>query len=69
MLVAMQFVAVFCLLTSTLNLSNVDSSPVITLEPIQPRPPENICYNEALEEGGRKRVLGLIWKENCTDDL
>ena len=53
MLVSIQYVTFVYLLSFILNLSNVDSSPVITLDPIQPRPPENICYNEALEEGGK----------------
>ena len=53
MIFVLEYVNFFYLLTSILNLSTVDSSPVITLEPIQPRPPENICYNEALEEGGK----------------
>ena len=53
MIFVLEYVNFFYLLTSILNLSTVDGSPVITLEPIQPRPPENICYNEALEEGGK----------------
>ena len=41
--------------TSLFDISNVKSSPVIIKEEkfIKPRLPENICFNEALDEGGK----------------
>ena len=47
------WIAWFCLSNFIYKSSIVDSSPVIIPDPIKPRLPENICFNEALEEGGR----------------
>ena len=59
MLYPLQCVACLCLSTLIFESCNVDSSPVIIPDVtiIKPRLPENICFNEALDEGGKWRMI------------
>ena len=48
-----------CLIILTLRSSYVDTSPVFIpgADILTPKLPENICFNEALEEGGNGLIL------------
>ena len=61
MLYQLKCVACLCLSTLFFETSNVVSNPVIIPDVtiIKPRLPENICFNEALDEGGKWTMIDL----------
>merc|ERR1712223_2128953 len=59
MSIIFKYVAYLYASTLIFKLPSVTSSPVIIPDVaiINPRPPENICHNEPLEEGGYAKLI------------
>ena len=50
----MKYLKTIFVIIVALHSSHIETSPVFIPDILKPRLPENICFNEALDEGGNK---------------